>query len=55
MPLSMTKVIVNNGQNIGSSVLPKAGHSCGILVGIMNSELANTLMWQTIKKERWLE
>ena len=30
----------------------KAGHSGGILVGIMPTGIANMLMWQRIKEER---
>ena len=30
----------------------KAGHSGGILAGIIHSEIASMLMWQRIKEER---
>ena len=30
----------------------KAGHNGGILAGIMNTGIANMLMWQRIKEER---
>ena len=37
--------------NVGSTIV-QAGHSGGIIAGIMHSKIANMMMWQRIKEER---